>query len=338
MTPADCDLRGLEWMPLYGGRLFGSDFDAHATDAEWRAALQLWWAAWNQVPAASLPDDDVALCRLAGYGRDVKGWVKVRSRALHGFVTCTDGRLYHRALSAFARESWERRLKDRARKAKYRKGLGVTEAVWNAMRAEVFQRDGFRCVLCGTTSDKLECDHIMPVSRGGASEVSNLQTLCMPCNKSKSNRDKPSPWHGTERGRNADMPRDGTADEMRCDEMRQDETLTKASAGEPEQTPSHDKPFKLPRDYSPSIACRDYAADKGLDPAATSESFLDYFTEGRGRSEKRTGPGWERRWRVWCNTDARRIGARPGVRPSATGGDAGAFARAAARMGNTEPV
>lgn len=120
MTPADCDLRGLEWMPLYGGRLFGSDFDAHATDAEWRAAMQLWWAAWNQVPAASLPDDDVALCRLAGFGRDVKAWRKVKERALYGFALCTDGRLYHKALAVFALDSWQRRLKDRERKAKYR--------------------------------------------------------------------------------------------------------------------------------------------------------------------------------------------------------------------------
>ena len=120
MTPADCDLRGMEWMPLYGGRLFGSDFDAHATDAEWRAALQLWWAAWNQVPAASLPDDDVALCRLAGFGRDVKAWRKVKERALYGFAKCNDGRLYHKALVGFANESWQRRLKDRERKARFR--------------------------------------------------------------------------------------------------------------------------------------------------------------------------------------------------------------------------
>lgn len=120
MTPADCDLRGMEWMPLYGGRLFGSDFDAHATDTEWRAAMQLWWSAWNQVPAASLPDDDVAMCRLAGLGRDLKAWRKIKARAIHGFVTCSDGRLYHRALADFAMESWARRLKDRERKAKWR--------------------------------------------------------------------------------------------------------------------------------------------------------------------------------------------------------------------------
>jgi len=119
-VPGDCDLRGMEWLPLYGNRLFGSDFDAHASDAEFRAGMQLWWAAWNQVPASSLPDDDVALCRLAGLGRDVKSWRKVKNRALHGFGKCDDGRLYHRTLAAFAMESWERRLKDRERKAKWR--------------------------------------------------------------------------------------------------------------------------------------------------------------------------------------------------------------------------
>lgn len=119
-VPADCDLRGMEWMPMYGGRLFGSDFDAHASDAEFRAGVQLWWAAWNQVPASSLPADDVALCRLAGLGRDLKQWKRIKARAMHGFVTCSDGRLYHRALAAFAMESWDRRLKDRERKAKWR--------------------------------------------------------------------------------------------------------------------------------------------------------------------------------------------------------------------------
>lgn len=120
LTPADCDLRGLEWMPLYGHRLFASDFDAHASDAEFRAAMTLWWAAWNQVPGASLPDDEVALCRLAGLGRDLDSWRRLRERALHGFVRCADGRLYHRALSALALPAWDRRQKDRKRKERWK--------------------------------------------------------------------------------------------------------------------------------------------------------------------------------------------------------------------------
>jgi uncharacterized protein YdaU (DUF1376 family) len=110
LTPADCDLRGMEWMPLHGHKLYGSDFDAIASDAEYRAAQRLWWAAWQQqVPAASLPDDDRVLAHAAGYGRDPKGWAKIKSVALHAFIKCSDGRLYHRFLSPEAVVAWEMR-------------------------------------------------------------------------------------------------------------------------------------------------------------------------------------------------------------------------------------
>lgn len=117
---ADVDLRGYGFMPLYGHHLFGSEFNARASDAAWRAGVTLWWAAWNQVPAGSLPADDAALCRLADLGRDVKAWKKLREHALHGFTLCSDGRLYHGYLCTLAAEAWDRRVRDRERKARYR--------------------------------------------------------------------------------------------------------------------------------------------------------------------------------------------------------------------------
>lgn len=121
LTPPDCDLRGMEWMPLHGHKLYGSDFDAIANDAEYRAAQRLWWAAWQQqVPAASLPDDDRVLAHVAGYSRDPKGWAKIKAVALHAFVKCSDGRLYHRFLAPEAIVAWEKRMKERQRKADYR--------------------------------------------------------------------------------------------------------------------------------------------------------------------------------------------------------------------------
>ena len=50
----------------------------------------------------------------------------------------------------------------------------------------VFSRDGGRCKCCGSFSN-IEYDHITPYSCGGNSEVSNIQLLCLPCNRSKSN-------------------------------------------------------------------------------------------------------------------------------------------------------
>jgi hypothetical protein len=113
LVPAEVDLRGYDYMPFYGHHLFGSDFNAKVSDAEWRAAVTLWWAAWNQVPAASLPNDDTALCRLADLGRDLKTFKKLKANALHGFVECSDGRLYHRQLSKWAIDAWDLRQESR---------------------------------------------------------------------------------------------------------------------------------------------------------------------------------------------------------------------------------
>lgn len=63
--------------------------------------------------------------------------------------------------------------------------------VTRAMRYDVLRRDGFRCVKCGRGGEdgvKLHVDHIKPVSRGGKSVMSNLQTLCEDCNCGKGNK------------------------------------------------------------------------------------------------------------------------------------------------------
>jgi hypothetical protein len=53
------------------------------------------------------------------------------------------------------------------------------------LRRVVFERDGGRCTECGGNFD-LQYDHILPVARGGATTLENLQLLCAECNRSKS--------------------------------------------------------------------------------------------------------------------------------------------------------
>lgn len=120
LTPADCDLRGHEWMPLYGDRLLSSDTWLLASPEGRCSALTLWWASWKMVPAASLPNSERALAQLAGYGLSLKQWQAVRDSALRGWILCSDGRLYHPVVADLALLAWDRRVKERDRKAKWR--------------------------------------------------------------------------------------------------------------------------------------------------------------------------------------------------------------------------
>jgi len=107
LTPADCNLRGLPFMPLHTDRLLDSDMMALSTGEEFKTALRLWCKSWNQEPAASLPDDDRILAHLAG--KELAGWRKVKGMALRGWIKCSDGRLYHPVIAEEAIKAMAKR-------------------------------------------------------------------------------------------------------------------------------------------------------------------------------------------------------------------------------------
>lgn len=64
---------------------------------------------------------------------------------------------------------------------------------WGIFRLEVFKRDNYTCQMCGKKQfeSDVECDHIIPIFRGGAEfDKNNLQTLCRRCHKKKTRLDK----------------------------------------------------------------------------------------------------------------------------------------------------
>ena len=62
-----------------------------------------------------------------------------------------------------------------------------------SLRYEVLKRDHFKCVICGRSPSNdpsiiLHVDHIIPYSKGGETEIHNLQTLCQHCNLGKGSK------------------------------------------------------------------------------------------------------------------------------------------------------
>jgi len=65
------------------------------------------------------------------------------------------------------------------------------KAISTRRRFEILKRDRFTCQYCSRKPPKvaLEVDHIVPVSKGGSNESTNLVTACFECNRGKSNID-----------------------------------------------------------------------------------------------------------------------------------------------------
>ncbi len=84
-------------MPLDVMRLRNSDLAVLANGEAFKAAVLLWCAAWHQTPPASLPNDDRILQALSLSNN----WDEIKSMALHGFIECSDGRLYHPLIAEY---------------------------------------------------------------------------------------------------------------------------------------------------------------------------------------------------------------------------------------------
>lgn len=134
LVPHEVDLRDFPFTPIFRARLFGSSFHARANDAAWRAGVTLWLKSWDQVPAGTLPDDDIDLCRLAELGRDLKAWKRVKEAALHGWSKRSDGRLHHRVVAEGVLEAWAKRTSAK------RKGVLGASARWSTGNATAIAR------------------------------------------------------------------------------------------------------------------------------------------------------------------------------------------------------
>ena len=81
---------------------------------------------------------------------------------------------------------------------------------WAVVRRTVFERDGWRCVICGRAG-RLEVDHITPLQREPGQDPydpNGLQALCRRCHIDKTadeNRREPTPAEAAWRDLVAEM-------------------------------------------------------------------------------------------------------------------------------------
>jgi 5-methylcytosine-specific restriction endonuclease McrA len=145
-----------------GGRLF---------DERWRGR-------WFQLAAAEQLEDPVHL--LEEEGRSY-WW-------FHDRIWWEDDDLSDldvKALVLQRERTDQRRLRNAHSLMRAEESAQVRERVPLEIRRFVYERDGGRCLGCGSGFD-LQYDHVLPVARGGATTVENLQLLCGDCNRRKS--------------------------------------------------------------------------------------------------------------------------------------------------------
>lgn len=83
-----------------------------------------------------------------------------------------------------------RRYRSIRRTRQTKAGGSFTKQEW----LDLLDTTGHKCLCCDLRCVKLTVDHIIPVVRGGTSNIENIQPLCTPCNSKK--RDKIVDYRG----------------------------------------------------------------------------------------------------------------------------------------------
>lgn len=185
-----------------------------------------------------------------------------------------------------------RRAWDRERK-RLQRGLRLPESEWVPLVAEILDRDGHKCTYCGS-SERLTADHVVPLTRGGSNDPSNLTACCIPCNSKKNNR-LVSEWlpaastvfHPTV---HPNPPDDKTASVKNILEENRKKRGEKKGA-------------RLPPDWNASEEDRAFAKDLGWSESQiTSEAanFRDYWIAKPGSGGCKLD--WPATWRKWVRS------------------------------------
>ena len=147
----------------------------------------------------------------------------------------------------------------------------------------VWDRDAGKCQDCGAVKN-IEYDHIMPVSKGGGSNIENIQLLCRPCNRKKRAK---TAEHGATQNLSSRILE------------RETERETEGEAKQKTQS----RGTRLPADWVPSEAqiayCRTERPD--LRPEWVAANFRDFWISKAGSTAVKLD--WDATWRNWVRKE-----------------------------------
>lgn len=161
-------------------------------------------ATRRQIAASFLAAD---LSQLEYYEQITKGY-PTQTLKRHGIIEHSRG-IYRLTNPIQALNEWERAALMALCDAKLAEYVAHRQdAIWRhraqnfdpipgTLRYEVLKRARRRCEACGISNEEraLQVDHIIPRTKGGSNDLSNLQALCSSCNAQKLDRDT-TDFHG----------------------------------------------------------------------------------------------------------------------------------------------
>lgn len=249
---------------------------------------------WSR-PRGQVTIDRVGLARIIGTTVDHAEALlrELKEREIFELVTNENGHItvINRRM---AREEKEREG-TRDRQARHRERGGGDPDKWTAIRIPILIRDEYMCAYCGRKADTV--DHIMPKSKGGTEDPSNLVACCKRCNMKKNNRTPEEAgmlfWSG-----------------FQIDRLNNTK-ITPPSSSSSSSSSSKDKKIKhkIPDDFAVSEGIREWAREKDLpDPDGEIEQFRDHHS-----AKGTTMLDWDAAFRTWLRN------AKKWAKPSPNG-------------------
>jgi hypothetical protein len=151
-----------DWYPHKIDKWRGSLAVQGMSDGAYRGYHNLIMSQWQSFDGM-LPKTDKELARLSGlFGR----WKEFREEILENFQNLNE-RIFNSDLKA----DWDH---------------AQWMTFWRPLRRKILYRDARICQYCGGAA--VEVDHIIPRSKGGTNEESNLVACCLLCNRSKGDK------------------------------------------------------------------------------------------------------------------------------------------------------